>query len=196
MHTLFTAPVLQTEQPPRLPAAKSRYTVRDGQGTVLAEAAEEDVPIRKQISRVVFGGIGVYPRTVQVRDPQGTPVLVIANRGYDTDTSVLLPDGRLIGWFRQNRYAFRYSLLDAAGNAVGELKGNRLGRRFQVLDGYGQHVAQVDKKWAGLGKEVLTTADRYTTEVRAPLPEPLRTLVVTAAIAVDMMHYEEKDFTP
>lgn len=193
MHALFTAPVLRVEQPRGVPAAKSRYTVRDGHGVLLAEAAERDVPVRRQLLRAAFGGVGGDPRTVRVDDPAGVPLLTIAKPKGTAGAAVLDPSGGLIGDFRQNRHTYAYSLHDAAGNVLGALNGDRLGRRFAVHDASGTHVAQIDKKWAGLGKELLTTADRYTVDVRLMVTGPLRVLITAAAMAIDMMHYEEKD---
>ncbi|GAA4143181.1 phospholipid scramblase-related protein [Actinomadura keratinilytica] len=194
VHALFGATILRVEQPRRLPAAKSQYKIFDGPGTLVAEAQEENVPIRRQASRVLWGGAEASARTVRVADPHGVPLMVVDKPGRSQNAAVYDPDGALVGAFQQEDHTFRYGLHDAAGRRVGELKGNRLGRKFAVLDAYGAHVAQVDKKWAGVGKELLTTADRYNVEIYRPLPYPLRHLAVAAALAMDMIHYEEKDY--
>ncbi|MEU6038661.1 phospholipid scramblase-related protein [Actinomadura sp. NPDC047616] len=194
VYGLFGASILRVEQPRRLPAAKSQYRIFDGPGTLVAEAEEENVSIRRQASRVLWGGSEASARTVRVSDPQGVPLMVIDKPVHSQNATVYDPDGAFVGVFQQEDHTFRYGLHDVAGRRVGELKGNRLGRRFAVLDAHGAHVAQVDKKWAGVGKEVLTTADRYTVEIYRSLPYPLRHLVVAAALAMDMIHYEEKDY--
>jgi hypothetical protein len=43
----------------------------------------------------------------------------------------------------------------------------------------------VTKQWAGLGKELFTTADNYVLEIEEPIEDPLRSLVVTAALCAD-----------
>ncbi|GLW67584.1 hypothetical protein Arub01_58270 [Actinomadura rubrobrunea] len=191
---LFAATILRVEQPRRLPAAKSQYTIYDGPGTLVAKASEENVSIRRQAARVFWGGVGDSARTVRVTDPQGAPLLIVDKPKRSQNAAVYAPDGSLIGAYQQQRHTFHYGLLDAAGLRIGDLKGNRLGRKFAVHDAYGAHVAQVDKKWAGVGKEVLTTADRYAVAIYRPLAYPLHCLVVAAAIAMDLIHYEEKDY--
>ncbi|MFI0355977.1 phospholipid scramblase-related protein [Actinomadura sp. 9N407] len=196
MTDLFSSPVLRVEQPRRAPSARSQYKVYDGAGTLLASAAEQGVPMRRQAYRTFFGE-GDDRRAVYVESGQGVPLLVLekpkAARGA-AGTWVSTPDGRLVGSVRMDRYRYQYVLLDAADRPAGRLEGNRLARKFRVLDGHGHHVAQVDKKWKGAATEVLTTADKYSVEIFRPLADPLRVLVAAAPIAIDLMLYEGKDF--
>jgi uncharacterized protein YxjI len=191
MSDLFNSPVLRVDQPRGAPAARSRYRVYDGHGTLLATAEERDVSLARQTVRTAFGGSD-SGRTVHVESGQGTPLLVVEKQNA-RGTRVSTPDGVLIGSL-QNRKLYEYALLDAAERQVGALDGNRVGRKFPVLDGYGNHVAQVDKKWKGAATEILTTADRYSVEIFQPLPDPLRVLVVAAPLAIDLMLYEGKDW--
>jgi uncharacterized protein YxjI len=59
----------------------------------------------------------------------------------------------------------------------------RAWRRSHDLEG--TEVARITKTWEGLAKTMFTTADNYVLEVHVQLPDPLRTLVVAAALAVD-----------
>lgn len=42
------------------------------------------------------------------------------------------------------------------------------------------------KTWAGWAKERFTKADNYVVQTHGPLDEPLRSLVIAAALAIDM----------
>ncbi|MEU5885032.1 phospholipid scramblase-related protein [Spirillospora sp. NPDC047279] len=193
MSDLFNSPVLKIDQPRGVPSAKSKYTVKDGQGTLLAQASEHDVGVARQAVRTVFGGGG--RRSVLVENAHGVPVLAIETRS-SRDTLISAPGGALYGSIQIDDYDWRYKLLDAAERFVGRLDGNRVARKFKVLDAAGHHVAQVDKKWKGAMTEILTSADRYRVEFHHPLPDPLRVLVVAAPIALDLMLYEDKDWIP
>ena len=46
-------------------------------------------------------------------------------------------------------------------------------------------MARITKTWEGLAKTVLTTADNYVLEITRALDDPLRSLVVAAALGVD-----------
>jgi hypothetical protein len=191
MDDLFSSPVLRVDQPRGAPAARSRYKVFDGRGTLLATAEERDVPLLRQAARTAFGG-GDGRRVVHVENAQGAPLLIVARDGRRR-TRVHTPQGVPIGSV-QHLDHYRYALLDAEDRQVGQLDGSRFGRSFPVLDAHGHHVAQLDKKWKGAVTEVLTTADRYSVEIFQPLPDPLRTLVPTAPLAIDLMLYENKDW--
>ncbi|SPT64547.1 phospholipid scramblase-related protein [Actinomadura madurae] len=191
MSDLFSSPVLRVDQPRGAPAARSRYRVYDGHGTLLATGEERDVSLARQTVRTAFGGSDAA-RTVHVENGQGTPLLTVEKQNARS-TRVSTPDGHLYGSLRNVRL-YEYALLDAAERQVGGLDGNRTGRKFRVLDGYGNHVARIDKKWKGAATELLTTADRYSVEIFQPLPDPLRVLVVAAPLAIDLMLYEGKDW--
>jgi uncharacterized protein YxjI len=195
MNDLFSSPVLRVEQPRRAPSAKSQYKVFDGQGTLVARASERAVSVARQATRAVFGD-GDGRRTVHVENAQGQPLLILDKAGGQPSrgTWVSDPAGTLIGSIRPADMVFRLDLWDMAERHVGRLDGNRLVRKFRVLDAQGAHVGQLDKKFKGVATELLTTADRYSLNVYHPLPDPLRILVAVAPLAIDLMHYEGKDW--
>ena len=50
-------------------------------------------------------------------------------------------------------------------------------------------LARVTKKWAGLGKELLTTADNYVLDISDAVPpgSPTRKLILAAVMCIDMV---------
>ena len=50
-------------------------------------------------------------------------------------------------------------------------------------------MAQVSKKWAGLGKEMFTSADNYVLSISDTVPadNDLRLLIVAAVMCIDMV---------
>ncbi|HEY5180456.1 MAG TPA: phospholipid scramblase-related protein, partial [Dermatophilaceae bacterium] len=49
----------------------------------------------------------------------------------------------------------------------------------------GDEIARITKTWAGLAKEMFTKGDNYVVQIHRPLEEPLRSLVIASALAVD-----------
>ena len=45
---------------------------------------------------------------------------------------------------------------------------------------------RITKTWAGWAKERFTKADNYVVQMHRPLEEPLRSLVIAAALALDV----------
>jgi hypothetical protein len=56
---------------------------------------------------------------------------------------------------------------------------------FNVQNDAGAEVARITKTWEGLAKAAFTTADNYVVKIDAGVVEPLRSLVVAAAVCVD-----------
>ena len=74
----------------------------------------------------------------------------------------------------------------ANGQEVGTLNAeNWRAWNFNIQDASGTEVARITKTWEGLAKTVFTTADNYVVEFTAAIEEPLRSLVVAAALCVD-----------
>ena len=56
---------------------------------------------------------------------------------------------------------------------------------FNVQDVGGREVARITKKWAGLAAAMFTNTDNYVVEIGGSVKQPLRTLVVAAALVID-----------
>ena len=50
-------------------------------------------------------------------------------------------------------------------------------------------LAHVAKQWAGLGKELFTSADNYMLEINQAVPKdnPVRMLIIGAVLCIDMV---------
>lgn len=190
---LFNSPVLRIEQPGKVLATQAMYKIFNAERALVAIAAEADARTRGQALKSVLPASpqpGAQRLVVSGADEQ--PRLVVDKHEGGRLTEVLRPDGEPVGTVRALRTTRHYALRDADDHRVGEVIGDLSLRRFTVTDGNGNKIAQVNKKWAGLARELLTTADRYTVEITGPAPEPLRTLIVVAAIVLDLTLYESK----
>jgi hypothetical protein len=79
----------------------------------------------------------------------------------------------------------RFSL-ESGGQQWGSINAeNWRAWNFNVQDHTGAEVARITKTWEGLAKTMFTTADNYVVQIHRPLQDPLRTLVVAAALGVD-----------
>lgn len=192
---LFNSPVLRVEQPRKGPFAKSQYKVFDGEGTLIAIAAEQERARRETLRTVFPGKSDLDPRAVLLSSPEGDPLLIVDKQQGRDLTLVRRPDGESIGEIRTERVGRRYILVDADGARLGEIKVDLGHNTFTVLDKQGSRVAEVRKKWSGVFTHLLTTADKYGVKISESVAEPLRTLAVATAIAMDMALHESKDLT-
>jgi uncharacterized protein YxjI len=188
---LFSSPVLRIEQPRKILAPQAQYDIFDADGKAVAVAEETDVRTRGQVLKAA---LPVSPppgaQVLLVRGPDGEPRLVLHKHEGNRLTEVSRIDGTPVGRIRAQRTTRHYTLSDAENQTLGEVTGDLSLRKFTVADAKGAALGHVTKKWAGLAKEVLTTADRYVVDISDTAREPLRTLIVMTAIMLDLTLHE------
>jgi uncharacterized protein YxjI len=136
------------------------------------------------------------PFDIQVRTPDGSQIVRIT-RGISvflSKVSVLDENDRLIGGFQQKFFSVggAFSVLDAADNPICQLKGKWTGWDFKFMAGETE-LAHVSKKWAGMGKEMFTSADNYVLEISEDVPadSAARLLILAAVMCIDMVLKEQ-----
>jgi uncharacterized protein YxjI len=133
------------------------------------------------------------PFDIEIRTPAGEPVVYV-RRGISLLLSrVDVIDGHTnqrIGGFQQRFFSVggAFHVLDAYDNPVCHLKGNWTGWEFRFLKGE-HELAKVTKKWMGVGKELLTSADNYILEIseNVPFDSQIRQLILAAVMCIDMV---------
>src|SRR5262245_15230089 len=107
--------------------------------------------------------------------------------------SVTDSSGVTIGQFRQKLLAIgpKMWILDPAGKEIGMLSGNWTGWNLQVKDASERVLATVSKQWAGIGKELFTSADNYIIDLSTDVKDAnMRRLLFAAPITADMVYKE------
>jgi uncharacterized protein YxjI len=81
-----------------------------------------------------------------------------------------------------------FDVVDASENKLCSLRGNWVGWDFRFLAG-DREIAHVSKKWAGIGKEMFTSADNYVLEINEQVAssDPARELILAAVLCIDMV---------
>ena len=81
-----------------------------------------------------------------------------------------------------------WEVLDANDQPLCMLQGKWTSWDFSFKVG-DQELGRVTKKWAGLGKELFTTADNYVLEIgnAVPADHPVRQLILAAVMCIDMV---------
>ncbi len=133
------------------------------------------------------------PFDVQISTPEGQPVVRV-KRGVSIFVShVKVHDEKdqLIGGFKQKFFSLggAFTVLDANEKPLCMLKGKWTGWDFRFITDDGTEFAHVTKKWAGLGKELFTSADNYILEIKDTVPadNPVRQLIMAAVMCIDMV---------
>jgi len=132
------------------------------------------------------------PFDVRIKSPDGV-TLVRVTRGvsfFMSHVKVLDEHDRVVGGFKQKFFSIggRFTVLDAQDQPVCTLQGNWTGWDFKFVAGT-TVLAQVSKKWAGLGKELFTSADNYMLTIADSVgpDDPRRLLLLAAVMSIDMV---------
>jgi uncharacterized protein YxjI len=132
------------------------------------------------------------PFEVIIRTPDGQPVLCV-KRGltlFVSKVDVLDEQGQRIGGYAQKFFALfdKFSVVGSNDQPLCTLKGNWTSWDFRFMAGE-QELARVSKKWAGLGKELFTSADTYVLSISEMVPadNPIRGLILAAVMCIDLV---------
>lgn len=87
-----------------------------------------------------------------------------------------------------------FHVYDKNENQVAEIKGDWVGWNFRFINEAGDEIGFVTKKWAGIGKELFTSADNYMISFNQGLKvdENTKILLIAAGLAIDTV-YKEKN---
>ncbi len=132
------------------------------------------------------------PFNVVISTPDGEP-LVRVKRGVSiflSTVEVFDEDSNLIGKFKQQLFSIggKFNVLDQNDRVVCTLKGKWTSWDFKFVK-ENHEFAHVSKKWAGMGKELFTSADNYMLKIDQKVPQDnrLRMLILAAVMCIDMV---------
>jgi uncharacterized protein YxjI len=132
------------------------------------------------------------PFDIAITTPEGQPVVRV-QRGVSiflSNVKVLDENNQEIGGFKQKMWSIggAFDVLGANGQTVCQLKGKWTSWDFRFLAGETE-LAKVTKKWAGLGKELFTSADNYILDISPQVPQdnPVRQLILAAVMCIDLV---------
>jgi len=132
------------------------------------------------------------PFNVEITTATGEKVLNV-KRGVSVFVStveVFDENEKLVGKFKQKFFSLggKFDVLDADDRVLCTLKGKWTSWDFNFSkDGF--EFAHVSKKWAGVGKELFTTADNYMLDINEKVPHnsAIRLLILAAVVCIDMV---------
>ena len=137
------------------------------------------------------------PTTVVVRTlADDAPVLRLERGWRFLRSKINIYDGQhtLLGYFESKILTLGggFHVYNARGGRVADIKGNWIGWDFRFLDAGGRALGLVTKKWAGVGRELFTTADNYLISLTDQGTEQPTTaaLLLAAGLAIDTLYKE------
>lgn len=165
-------------------------------GAPIGIAKEEPPGIVKYLR--LFMNNHWFPTVVNVYERETEPPVLSIHRGV----AIFRPKvhvkagGRELGYFRAKVLSIgpSFRIFDMQDQEIGSVKGDWKGWNFQLLGTGGEELGRVTKKWAGLGKELFTTADTYVISLGASAAgrRDVAQLLLAAGLAIDTV-FKEKD---
>ena len=187
--TLFTEPVLVVNQKAKLIEVNNEYAIYDQNGTQIGAVRQVGQSTAKKILRVVSSLDQFMTHKLQIVDMSGTPVLALTRPAKLVKSRIVVEDGsgREVGQIVQENMVGKIRFgLEAGDQKLGSINAeNWRAWNFNIQDDRGEEVARITKTWEGLAKTMFTTADNYVVQIKRLLDEPLRSLVVAAALSID-----------
>jgi uncharacterized protein YxjI len=132
------------------------------------------------------------PFNIEIKTVSGEKVLTI-KRGVSiflSTVQVFDENEKLIGKFKQKFFSIggKFDVIDDNERILCTLKGKWTSWNFKFIKD-DIEFAQVNKKWAGIGKELFTTADNYILQIDEKITpnNPIRLLILAAVMCIDMV---------
>jgi uncharacterized protein YxjI len=173
------------------------YDILDPANGQTIGIAKEEPPSWAKFLRLVVNKHKL-PTAINIYEAEGAPPVVSVRRGFTLLRSKLqvIAGPKNLGYFKSKLISIGggFLVFDAKNQQVAEVKGDWKGWNFRFLNKGGREIGTVTKKWAGLGKELFTSADNYIISLNDPgATNPDTTaLLLAAGLSIDVV-YKEND---
>ncbi len=129
-------------------------------------------------------------------DPENQANLLFSiRRGVSflrTRVDILDENGQIVGFMKNKLLSLggAFTVYDAAGTEVAMVKGDWKGRNFRFLDTNQNEIGKIAQQWAGLAKEMFTSADKYIISLNETPTPGKAILLLAAGLAIDTVFKE------
>jgi uncharacterized protein YxjI len=164
-------------------------------GQQIGIAKEEPHPLAKWLRLVIKKHM--MPTRLNIYEHEGHAPVLSIHRGvafFRTKVRVVAGDGQPIGYFKSKLFSLGggFHVYDNADRQVADVKGDWKGWNFKFLSNTGREIGTVTKKWAGLGRELFTSADNYIISLSdlSGTSPAASALLLAAGLAIDVVFKE------
>ena len=139
----------------------------------------------------------LMPTRIDVTESGSGRLVFTIRRGVSllrTRVSILGASGEQLGYFKSKVFSLGggFWVHNNEDQQVAEVKGDWKGWNFKFLDASGREIGTVTKKWAGIGKELFTSADNYVIALDEQSASPATcVLLLAAGLAIDCVFKEK-----
>jgi uncharacterized protein YxjI len=189
MHTILKHNLFFVKEHVGYFKASTNYDVYDENNQLILECREPNLGWFTKLLRFTEYK-RMTPFEVTVNTPAGQNILTV-RRGWTifrSQVEVFDENDVLQGRFRQRMLSLggKFDIHDENDAVQCSVKGSWTSWDFS-FEKDGLQLAQVTKKWAGIGRELFTTADNYVVSIDPTLSDKneTRLLILAAALCID-----------
>jgi len=171
------------------------YDILDPKTEAVIGIAKEEPPGWAKYLRLLVNKV-LLPTRVNVYEREGGPVLLSVYKpgAFRSRLPISGEGGEVLGHFQTKTFSFGggFWVHDAMGTRFAEVKGDWKGWNFRMLDTSGKELGVITKKWAGIGKELFTSADNYVISLTegSGAPPTANALLLVAGLSIDIVFKE------
>ena len=174
------------------------YDILDPQTQQAIGIAKEEPPGWAKWLRLLINK-QMMPTTVNIYEAEGQAPVFSIHRPmslWRAKVKVQGPGGQSLGYFKSKILSLGggFYVFNDRDQQVAEVKGDWKGWNFTFLSSDGREIGKVTKKWAGIGRELFTSADNYVialNEARGG-QAAASALLLAAGLAIDIVFKESK----
>ena len=171
------------------------YQVFDDKGDEIG-SINQKLTIGQKILRLLLNK-AMLPFRLEIRN-NNNELLSSINRGWTFFMSTITiqdSDDKPIGFIKQKFKLLKptFNIFDTSENLISVITGDWKAWEFVIKNSKDDQVGTISKKWAGAMKEIFTSADKYNVNINPDFAkDTVKTVVVSAAITIDMVLKERK----
>ncbi|PLX06460.1 MAG: scramblase [Marinilabiliales bacterium] len=139
----------------------------------------------------------MMPFHLEIRD-QNDVLQATISRGWTfwmSKIAIKNAEGVQVGTVAQ-KWAFMkptFKIYNTQNVQIAEITGDWKAWNFTMYDANKNQIGTITKKWAGVAKELFTTADKYNVNLTSPMAQPQdKIAIIASAITIDMVLKESK----
>jgi uncharacterized protein YxjI len=174
------------------------YDIYDAVSNQQVATAKEEPPGVVKFLRLLVNKT-LMPTQVNVYETSSGQVAFSIKRGFTflrARVEVLDSRGTLLGYFKSKLFSLGggFYVFNPQDQQVAEVKGDWKGWNFKLIGSAGQELGTVAKQWAGLAKEMFSSADNYVIALaddQASTPAG-NMLLLAAGLAIDIIFKEAR----
>ncbi len=173
----------------------NEYKVFNEQGVQIG-SINQKISGGGKILRLLFNK-SMLPFHLEIKDANDTLQATISRGWTFWMSKVAIKDagGTQIGSVAQ-KFSYmkpKFKIFNSQNVQIGEIKGDWKAWNFTMFDANNNPIGTITKKWAGVAKELFTTADKYNVNLTSNLANTEDKIAILAsAITIDMVLKESK----